>query len=333
MKRETRRWLILGIGAAISGALLFLSLRKIEFSELAQHIGKVTLPILALGLVARFSNFCLVAARSAFLFAPLHRYPFWVLFKSALLANAVNNVVPFRAGDVARIGYLSREGKLPASSCLAVVAVERLLDLMAVSVVIVCTLPAMAIDMPLGTPFYIAAAGMLTFVGGAIWASRRPELFVALLARVAGVFGKAVKAFVEGKSKTFADGLSALSSPVTVLAVTAISLLFWTLATVGVQIWIWAFGFDLPWYTPVVVLTFLTFGLAVPSTPGHIGSFHFFAAAAMMAVGLPEAESVSFAVVGHAMAVVPFTLLALPVLFRDFAKRERAEGTQEQETP
>ncbi len=324
MKRGTRRWLFLGIGILVSCLLLFLSFRKIAFSDLSTHISKVALPILALGLLTRFSNFCLVALRSSFLFAPLHRYSFWFLFKSGLLAYAVNNIVPFRAGEVARIGYLSRRGKIPASSCLAVVAVERLLDLMAICVVIVCTLPSMAIDMPLGTPFYLAAGIMVTFIGGAMWVSRRPDVFVSLSARLAGLLGRSVRTFVEGKSKTFAEGLSALSSPVTVLAVTALSLLFWTIAALGIQIWIWAFGFDLPWYTPVVVLTFLTFGLAVPSTPGHIGSYHFFAAAAMMAVGLPEAESVSFAVVGHAMAVVPFTLLALPIFLRDFSGRRNA---------
>jgi uncharacterized protein (TIRG00374 family) len=327
LKRETRRWLFLGVGILISCTLLFLSFRKIEFSDLSQHIGRVTLPILALALLTRFTNFCLVALRSSLLFAPLHRYSFWFLFKSGLLAYAVNNVVPFRAGEVARIGYLSREGKIPASSCLAVVAVERLLDLMAICVVIVCTLPSMAIDMPLGAPFYIAAGVLVTFIGGAMWISRRPELFVTLAAKLAGLLGKSVRAFVEGKSKTFAEGLSALSSPATVLAVAGLSLLFWTMAAFGIQIWIWAFGFDLPWYTPVVVLTFLTFGLAVPSTPGHIGSYHFFAAAAMMAVGLPEAESVSFAVVGHAMAVVPFTLLALPIFLREFSKRRKNAET------
>tara|TARA_R110000868_G_scaffold155120_2_gene381557 strand:+ start:145 stop:1149 length:1005 start_codon:yes stop_codon:yes gene_type:complete len=329
LKRQTRRWLFLGIGILVSGLLLFLSFRKIEFSDISEHIGNVTLPILALGLLTRFTNFCLVALRSSFLFAPLHRYSFWFLFKSGLLAYAVNNVVPFRAGEVARIGYLSKEGNIPVSSCLAVVAVERLLDVMAICVVIVCTLPSMAIDMPLGTPFYLASAIMVIFITGALWISRRPEVFVSLSSKLAGLLGTSVRRFVEGKSQTFAEGLSALSSPVTVLAVTGLSLLFWSMGALGIQIWIWAFGFDLPWYTPVVVLTFLTFGLAVPSTPGHIGSYHFFAAAAMMAVGLSEAESVSFAVVGHAMAVVPFTLLALPIFLREFSKRRKREAAAE----
>lgn len=327
MKPGARRWSFLVVGAVLSVFLLYLSFRKIEFSDLSEHIGKVALPILALALLTRSTNFCIIALRSKLLFAPLHRYPFWVLFKSGLVAFAVNNVIPFRAGEVARIGYLAREGQIPASSCLAVVALERLLDLMAISVVILVTLPSMAIDMPLGTPFYLAGIVLLAFVGGAIWISRSPETFVKIVASIAGIFGKAVRAFVEGKSKTFAEGLSALSSPLTVLAVAALSLAFWLTASLGVQIWIWAFGFDVPWYTPVVVLTFLTFGLAVPSTPGHIGSYHFFAAASMTAVGLAEAEAVSFAVVGHAMSVVPFTVISLPILFREFVARKESDGS------
>ncbi len=316
-----RRWLLLGLGVVVSGVLLFLSFRSIEVSELSEHIGKVSAAFLLLAAATRFCNFCIVALRSSLLFAPLHKFSLWFLFKSVLLAYSVNNVIPFRAGEVARIGYLARESKLPASSCLAVVAVERLLDLMAVVVVIVCTLPSMAIDMPLGTPFYVAAGLMVMFIGGAMWVSRRPEVFVSVATRISGVLGRSVRSFVEAKSKAFAEGLSALQSPVTVLAVAGLSLLFWSMAAFGIHCWIWAFGFALPWYTPVVVLAFLTFGLAVPSTPGHIGSFHFFAAAAMMAVGLPEAQSVSFAVVGHMMSVVPFTVLALPIFLRELSKK------------
>ncbi len=319
-----RRWVFLILGILVSIALGYLSFRKVEFSELSKHIASVSVSILALALVTQFTNFCLVALRSSLLFAPLHRYSFWFLFKSGLLAFAVNNVVPFRAGEVARIGYLARESKLPASSCLAVVAVERLLDLVAVCTIILCTLPAMAVDLPLGAPFYAGAALIVAFISGAIWISKRPEKFVEMATWMAGLLGRSVRAFVKSKSKTFAHGLSALASPTTVIAVILITLIFWLLGALSIQIWIWAFGFVLPWYSPIVVLTFLTFGLAIPSTPGHLGSFHFFAASAMISLGVSNTESVSFAIVGHAMAVLPFTLLALPVLLRDFIKM-RAE--------
>lgn len=317
MRPSHRRCLILGVWTLIAALVLYAVLRRIGHSELATQLGNVALPFLACAIALRFGNFCLFAIRSALLLAPLRRLSFWVLLKSALLVHAVNNLIPLRAGEAARSGYLAKHGGLSASSCLAVIAVERMLDVMAIFIIVVCALPAIGFSLPLGAPSVLVVLAAAS-IGGAIWISRSPDCFVALCCWLAGFLGARFRHFVGDKASSFAAGMAALKSPLTVAAVSGLTLLYWLSATLVIQLWIWALGLDVPWHASVVVLAFVNFGLAIPSTPGHIGTYHFLAASAMLAVGLGESEAIAFALVGHAMAVGPFTMLSVPLFFQEF---------------
>ncbi|MEM9489450.1 MAG: lysylphosphatidylglycerol synthase transmembrane domain-containing protein [Myxococcota bacterium] len=331
-RRPTRRWLLIGLGIALSGGLLYLSFRNIDITAVIDEIAAIHVLALLIFPILRLNNFLIPALRSRILFAPLSpqsapstpsALSYWRLLKSVFLAFAVNNVIPLRAGDVARIGYLSHHGDLPASTCLAVVAFERLLDLFVLAVIVLCTLPLMAIDLPLGTAFYIFSAGVGLAIASALWVSRYPDTFRRLCVRVAGLFGSWVRRLVDNMAGTLADGLSALKSASAVFGVIACSVMFWLIAACIVQTWLWALGIDLPWYAPIVVLASLSLGLAMPSTPGNVGTFHFFASSALIALGTPETQALSFAIVAHAMALVPFTLLAIPLLLRDYLALSR----------
>ena len=122
------------------------------------------------------------------------------------------------------------------------------------------------------------------------------------------------------------------------LALIALTIVFWTISCLGIEVTLWAFGIDLPWYAPVVILAFLTLGLAIPSTPGNIGTFHYAASYAMTSLGASATTAGAFSVVSHAVSVLPFTLLAIPVFFAEYvqsnkaAKLESAERGPDAET-
>jgi glycosyltransferase 2 family protein len=315
-----RRAALFALGLALSLGFLYLSFRDVRFGDLRVALAGIAVPVLLLSPPVRLSTFLIAAVRTRVLLAPLAKMGTIRLFKSVLLAFAVNNVVPLRAGELARVGYLAQFGDLPASSCLAVIAVERLLDLVAILIIVIATLPFTASSVPVGSSLVVAAVVVGAAVVGVVLVSRHPQWFVALCRALARPGGQWLLSFVDRRTATFAEGLAALQSPAAVVAVMALTLLFWLLVLVIVAIWLWALGILLPWYTPVVVLAFLSFGLALPSTPGHIGTYHFFASAALLAVGATEPEAASFAVLGHALSVVPFTLLALPLLLGDYAQ-------------
>ena len=313
--------MVLFAGGALSAVLLYLTLRKVALDDVWREVVRVSWPILGFAVLIRATNLLIASIRSRILLAPLHRFGLGRLFKSVLLAFAVNNVLPLRAGELARVGYLARYGGVPASSCLAVVAFERLLDSLALLLLLTASLPAIAGNVKLGGSTYVLAGAAVGAVGVALFVSSRPGLFVSACRALASLLGRRFARFIESKAQTFSAGLAVLKSPVVIITVMLLSLATWLLTTVSIRVWIWAFDLDLPWFAPVVVLAFLSVGMAVPSTPGHIGTFHFFTMTAMTTLGVAAATATSFAVVAHFVAVVPLTLVAVPLLLGDALRR------------
>ena len=318
-----RRGLIIAAGVAVSAALLVLTFRKVSFAGVAGELAGVELRFLAIALVIKGLMFVVFAARTRILISRLGSYRFASLIKAHLLAFAVNNVVPLRAGELAKIGYLARTGKVAVASCVALVLTERLIEMFAVCLLLAAVLPAAVVDIPIGGSFYLILGVSFAMVGIGVAVSRKPEIFVALTARLSKLGGPVVSRWFEKRAETFAEGLAGLQRVSSVIGVLLLTAAFWGLALVNLTLVSTAVGIDLPWYGPFVVLAFITFGLVVPSTPGNIGTYHFFAAAAMTALGVDATRATSFAVVAHALAVVPYTVLAVPVLWTDYFGRSR----------
>lgn len=313
-----RRWLVIAAGIAVSAALLVLTFRKVSFDGLAGALAGVDIRLLGIALAIKGSMFVVFAARTRILIAGLGSYRFGSLVKAHLLAFAVNNVVPLRAGELAKIGYLARAGGAPVASCVALVLTERLIEMFTLCLLLAAALPAAMVDVPKGASFYLILGVSFAMVGVAVAVSRRPELFVALSVRLSRLGGRRVSRWFESRAETFAEGLSGLQRVTSVIGVVLLAALFWGLALINITLVAAAVGISIPWYGPFVVLAFISFGLVVPSTPGNIGTYHYFAAAAMTALGVDPVRATSFALVAHALAVVPYTVIAVPVLWSDY---------------
>lgn len=320
-----RKGIVLVAGIAVSVLLLWLSFSKVDFGDVVADIARVNLAILSLNLVLKFVNFNIAAIRTHILIRPLHHFPYQRLFKSLLLAFAVNNVVPFRAGEVARIGYLAKHGDIPPSSCLAIIAVERVTDLFVLGILFLTVIPLAAVDLNIGASLYVALGAAIFCIGTAAIVSKNPENFVAIARALSGLLGSTIQRFIEARATTFANGLQALGSLSSVVLLVGMTMIFWTVSCLGLVVTFWAFGIDLPWFASVVVLAFLTVGLAVPSTPGNIGTFHYAATYAMITLGVGASTAGSFSVVSHAVSVIPYTLLAIPVFFGDYLEWSRSK--------
>lgn len=307
--------------------LIYLTFRKVELSDVWHEIRRVHLGILALALLVKAVTLTLMAWRSKLLFDRLHRFSIPRLFKSVVLGTAVNNAIPLRAGELARVGYLAWYGRLSPATCLAVVGLERLLDALCLLALLACTVAVVAVDLPVGTAVYWLAAGAGALAIIVIAIGRHPQTFVALCRRLGNVIGHAVGQVMARNADVFAEGLSALQSRRATAGVLLVSIAIWCSATFAIQIWFWAFDMELRWYAPMVVAVFLSFGLAVPSTPGHIGTYHLLVVAALATLGVHGAEARSVAIVGHAVAILPVVLIATPLIFRDWHTFASKQGS------
>lgn len=321
-----RRLGVVLIGLCTSAAFLWLAFRRIPLREVLTAVGEVDLAILSTVLVTKIAFFALASIRTSILLGARKRCTFRQLFKAQIVGFVANNALPMRAGELVRIDYLAREGGLPRSGILPVVVVERLFDAASLGVLLLSALPFLGTGLPIGAAFGFSLGGALLGLAAAYAFRHRPDLLVAISEIVARPLGPRARVFVSGKARNAGEGLRAIPSGAAVPLVAAVSVGLWACSLASVRIWLWSFGIRLPWYASLFVVTFLAFGLAIPSTPGHVGTYHYFALAGLTAAGLDPVRGLPVAIVGHAAAVVPFTLVGIPIFFREILRREGVKG-------
>lgn len=304
----------------LSAVFVALTLRRVELRALGPHLVRVSVVWLGGSVALRGVALLFMTARSQILFSPLHRFGAWRQMRGILLALLGNNVLPFRAGELLRVGYLSRHGRLAPEAVLATVALEKLLDLVFLLLLFLSVLPMVVTELDPGLTVYLMAAGLAAALGLFISVGTRPQLFLTLVAAVVRPLGARVSGFVLRRAERFAGGLSALRSPWRIGGAVATSAAYWTFGLFSVQGWLWAFGLELPWYAPLLVMTLLAFGTMLPAAPSFVGTFHYFASWALVLLGVEKSIAVSFGIVGHAMTFLPWTLLAIPFVSGDLVR-------------
>ncbi|HTM43715.1 MAG TPA: lysylphosphatidylglycerol synthase transmembrane domain-containing protein, partial [Polyangiaceae bacterium] len=296
-----------------------------SLSEVWREIGNVSLPILSLTLVTKFVNLLLGAMRTQVLIRNQHRFTLGALLDSQLAGFAGNNLLPLRFGDLVRIDYMAKRGGLTHSACLQVVVMERLLDVLSLVALCLLLLPFVSVGLQLGSAFYLATVASIGGAVAILAARQKPEWFIRAFKQVVGLGGDRVSQFLVPKGERFVRELSLVSTGRSTAPAFLISVAIWGVSMASVWTWFWAFNVTLPWYAPFLVLIFLAFGMALPATPGQVGTYHYFVAAALTVCGLDRVHALSIAVVAHAASIVPFTILGLPSLIA-FAVRRSARG-------
>ena len=172
---------------------------------------------------------------------------------------------------------------------------------------------------------FSAAAGtgaLLLFV-----LARSPQRVVEIAQAGVRLLGPRADALISPRVETFLEGLSALDTARRLLPAILSTLLYWGASVATVAIWPLAFGLSLPWYTPLVVMVFLSLGTALPSTAAFVGTYHYAAAAALVLMGVSRETAVAMAVFVHAATFVPWTIAAgliivMPLLKGQFSTKQ-----------
>jgi uncharacterized protein (TIRG00374 family) len=313
------------IGVGISGLFIWLTLRKVPLSEVWAETAKVHLGILALTLVTKLGGFVCMTYRSSILFKPFGDFRLWRLFKSILVAFVGNNVLPLRAGELLRVGYLTHNHEASGSSGLAAVALERLLDMFTLAILFLLLVMTALIDVshsyvPTQTAIWMVCSVVFAAMLGALVMSRYPEPFVNAVDATLRVFSERLADFVTARVERFATGLAGLTSWRQTLMAILLSFGYWASGVASVWVWIQAFGLEVPWHASLVVAVFTAFATVIPSSPGFVGTYHFFVKTAIGFFGVASATAASFAIVGHAAAMLPFTLIGILILLGDWLR-------------
>ena len=338
--RETRsgagRWLWLALGIAISLAFVWLIVEQTRLETFAGAFDRLSLPlllgalgVLALGYLARIVRWWWM----------LHTLEPDVGLAQCvgpyLASVAVNNVVPFRAGDALRVVGFRRQLRSPPMRVLGTVVVERVLDvavLLAVFVVGVGGVPADVLP-----PGALAGAAWLfaACAGAAVFFIWLAPWLVRLRQRPpSGAFGfLGRRSWWRGVAEQLAqlgDAFLVARSFRSAAVLVGLSVVVWAFEGAMFVVVAVAFGTDPSSGAPWLSLAMGTLGTLVPSSPGYVGTFDYLAAQGYAAYAAPLGQAVAFAVTVHALLWVSLTAAGAPFAIRRAATVRRtatAEGS------
>jgi uncharacterized protein (TIRG00374 family) len=311
------------IGIIISIVFLFLFFRKVDFYELWRTLKGVNYIYLIPSVLLLPLIFLIRAERWKYLLIPVRRIGIPSLFSATLIGFAANNILPARIGEIVRAYVIGRKENISKSSALATIIVERFFDGLMVILLILIIIafpPFKEVEIMRrlkGAVFLLIGI----FIGGVI-----SMIFLKYNTSVALKWARFLlsplphrlseKALVILNS--FADGLGIIGKGWYIFLIFIYSLIIWFLAVLVIYILLPAFSISgLPVLAAIFIQVAIAFGVAVPSAPGYVGTFHYACALGLGLLGVDSYTARSFAIVMWAVSIIPVTVLGLFFLWRD----------------
>src|SRR5262245_10296784 len=233
-----------------------------------------------------------------------------------MIGYMANNVLPFRAGEVARVYVVAHRWGHGFWTTVGTVVVERVLDGM--TVVLLVGLSVLLIPVPAYLQWGALVMLVVNLVGiaGVAGMAWRPRTMHAI-ARWIFRHWPRVQSRVTLVFDRFVQGVDGVRTPGHLLPLLGWSVVSWFLPAFAAWTVMRAMHLSLSWLAPWVVLAFVGVSVSLPSAPGFIGVFHAAAAVALSIFAVPRAEAVGYTIILHAVQFVPVTLVGWLFLLRE----------------
>ena len=306
------------LGILLSVLLLAFTLRGVDFGDVAQALRASSIPLFLLATIIGTLIFPLRARRWKTILSPIDdQIPFGPLWRSTAIGMMVNNVVPARAGELARAFALTRERpSIPFSASFASLAVDRLFDAF-----VVLALMLFAMLDP-AFPRGERVAGQLVAHWVTLGAMAAALFLVAVylivffprpIVTLYQAFARRVAPRLEQRGAdvlfAFASGLSVLRSPRRFVAVFGWTLAHWVANAFAWWIGCKAVGIAVPFSAMFVLQGLIAIGVAVPSAPGFFGVFEALGREGLGLYGIDPTLAVSWAIGFHLLSFIPITVI------------------------
>jgi uncharacterized protein (TIRG00374 family) len=305
------------LGVALSAVALWWTLRGIDFGAVVDHIRRANPLLLALSTAAATAIFPLRARRwRPILHSVAPDLPLEPLWRATAVGMMVSNVVPARAGELARAYALSRQTRVPFTAAFASVAVDRVFDAAIVLLLMVVAMLDSQLSgdaMVAGQPASRVIAGGAVFAGGVLvilyLMARFPEGVIRAFQAVATRISPRIEHRGHQVLRTFLSGLGILRRPELFVEVVWWTLLHWLVNAFAFWLGFLAVGIDAPFSAALFLQGLIAIGVALPSAPGFFGLFELFAKAGLTIYGVPEDLAVAWAISFHFLSFIPITLI------------------------
>lgn len=307
-KGQWQLWVGLLVGIACLAAVFIFYARPEEIIENLRH---VHFGYLLLGAVGIVGFLLLRAVRWRFMLN--NAAPYSQVFHIQNIGYMLTQLLPLRLGDVARAILIGNVPPITIAQGISTMVVERLLDMLFIVVLLpftlsgLDTLPEWMRSFALFSGF-AAIGGIIVLIIAANQRERALTIADRLMARLLPFLNRAN--WVRRLDEVLI-GLNSLTSLRSGFILLGLSILIWIPVTWAYYFIMRAVGLEPTWAITGFVMCAAAFSVAVPSTPGQAGPYHFAVISALQLYGQPAAESAGFAFLYHIVNIIVMVLFGI----------------------
>ena len=310
--RQSGAKLRLLLGLAVAATFLGLTFFRLEWHTVQTAIVAARSGPLLLGLASLTAGFSIRILRWWWMLRVLEPgLPLRNCARPFLISLAINNTVPLRAGDVLRTVGFRHELRSPPMRILGTLVIERLLDLFTLLAFFFAGLLSVAAGAFPPSLFRaslaMAACCLLSLMTFILWPDRLRQGLAWLSSRpwVSPRWSVRLDAWVEQLFET----LSLLRLPKLALQLLGLSILTWAFEGGLFACVAWSLQASAHPMGPWFALSTGTLATLIPGSPGHLGTFDYFAMLGLIAYGAKRTMAAVFALLVHVFLWGPVTLI------------------------
>ena len=326
--------LILGI--VISAVFVYLSMRGVEYREILKGLQDANYIFLFPATILFLSLALLRSLRWGVILSPLEEIGQRKLFPITCVGFMAIALIPLRIGEVVRPYLISTKSKIPLSSSLATIFVERVLDgitLLAILLFVIfgSTVPSWLTKV--GNSFLIAFIILVSLI---LFLRFRKDLALRVLSPLFNKLPRKIGSKMETIIESFVEGFGIISNPKKVIYALFLSVLIWVFSALAIYFLYCFQNLNLPLLSSFVVLVVTVIGISLPTGPGFLGNFQFACIMALLIYGVSRNDAFSFSMVYYLLGIginILLGLVFLPFVKISFKDIRRSLAIQKAATP
>ena len=297
------------LGVLISVIGLYYAFRQINFWELWISIKNVNFILVILAIVILLLSNVIRAWRWQILVKPIKDVSFEPAFSSIMIGYFGNSVLPFRMGEFLRAFVVADKTSLTASTAFGTIVIERILDFIGLSIVILLIMTVYPLTSVGGSIIIgVIVLSLTSFIFFFLFGGFKSSLLVKIeklsLLRI-GLLHK-ILLFI----KNFLDGATTIRATNKLGIILLYTLIIWIMYYCSTYLATIAIGIELEWFGFGVLLISTTLAISIPAAPGYIGTYH--AAAVYILTNLFDvgrSNAQAAAIILHAVGTIPIVII------------------------
>jgi len=292
--------LLFAVGTVIAAYFIYLIVRQVDVHTLGAILGRSNPLFLALAFAAIATAYVFRTARLHFIVSQHSaQSSMGKCAKAILIGIAINNIYPFRLGDVYRVVAFRSLLGIDGAKMLGALVIERIVDLG-------CILAFLALSLSLSQSevsdshlrFWIVVltcAAIAAFI--LMLFTPRPLRWLLAIFRPKLPILRPVLDFAD----SLLEGVASAMAPRSIVVIIAIALAGWTVE-LGVFSWMvsQAVGLSASFAGALLGIVLGNLSTLFPNVPGYVGTFDYFTVLGVTSAGGDANQGAAFAIVAHA---------------------------------